>query len=437
MRVATILAITMWSAGCSLSDWARANFARDFQCPVEQVASRDQDYPRSAVYFAEGCDQTAAYVCTRQSGTVICELDVGSGGGSLSPVAGVRDAFRRDFGCQDVSVEHLGSYRFAVQGCSHAAVYRCTGRYATQGDCRREPESPSTGGEQATGPSSASAAPPPQASAAASVITPTDSDPQPTAMTVPTISGFSPSAGPPGTDVVIDGSGFSLRLYEDRVSINGITVPVRRASIDQLVVTVPEGASDGRLVVEVTGGGRGESSGRAESPDTFTVLASESSGATQGTSAATQPVDGTAGGSTQMQSTPSLAVEDVEVEWTDFEDGWTAEITFTAVAGSSVPGCGAAFFTDWNCRVTGRDFVEHRKLAARPDIVDANQAIAARALAFVTTPLRRMPSRCEVQVTFSWYPLGVRGGGCFIPPAQQATVATYCWTPEAVSTGPC
>jgi hypothetical protein len=83
----------------------------------------------------------------------------------------------------------------------------------------------------------------------------------------PTVSTFSPTAGQPGTDVAIDGSGFSLRIYENRVSLNGLVIPVRTASTTRLTVTIPEGAADGAFVVEVA------SAGAAQSAGIFDVLA--------------------------------------------------------------------------------------------------------------------------------------------------------------------
>ena len=70
----------------------------------------------------------------------------------------------------------------------------------------------------------------------------------------PTISGFAPAAGEPGTDVAIEGASFSLRIYENRVSMNGLVIPVRSASTTRLTVTIPEGAADGTFAVEVLPG---------------------------------------------------------------------------------------------------------------------------------------------------------------------------------------
>jgi hypothetical protein len=83
----------------------------------------------------------------------------------------------------------------------------------------------------------------------------------------PTVAGFSPPSGPVGTDVALSGTGFSLRIYENRVSLNGLVLPVRTASTTQLTVTIPEGAADGPFVVSVA------NAGEARSASSFDVLA--------------------------------------------------------------------------------------------------------------------------------------------------------------------
>jgi len=83
----------------------------------------------------------------------------------------------------------------------------------------------------------------------------------------PTMTGFAPVAGVPGTDVALEGTGFSLRIYENRVSLNGLILPVRTASTTRLTVTIPEGAADGAFVVDVA------NAGAAQSATVFDVLA--------------------------------------------------------------------------------------------------------------------------------------------------------------------
>ncbi len=75
----------------------------------------------------------------------------------------------------------------------------------------------------------------------------------------PQIAGFAPAAGPPGTDVVIHGGGFSMRIFENSVSLAGLVIPVRTASPTHLTVTIPEGASSGPFVVTVASAGQAQS----------------------------------------------------------------------------------------------------------------------------------------------------------------------------------
>jgi hypothetical protein len=77
----------------------------------------------------------------------------------------------------------------------------------------------------------------------------------------PVLTGFAPVAGVPGTDVALEGTGFSLRIYENRVSLNGLILPVRTASTTRLTVTIPEGAADGPFVIEVANAGAAQSAG--------------------------------------------------------------------------------------------------------------------------------------------------------------------------------
>lgn len=82
----------------------------------------------------------------------------------------------------------------------------------------------------------------------------------------PVVTGFAPSAGVTGTDVAIEGTGFSLRIYETRVSLNGLVLPVRTASTTRLTVTIPEGARDGVFLLDVA------NAGQAVSAAAFDVL---------------------------------------------------------------------------------------------------------------------------------------------------------------------
>lgn len=83
----------------------------------------------------------------------------------------------------------------------------------------------------------------------------------------PRVTGLDPPAAPPGTDVAIHGENFSIRIYENTVSLAGLVIPVRTASPTQLTVTIPEGAQSGSVVVTVS------NAGQAQAPAPFEVLA--------------------------------------------------------------------------------------------------------------------------------------------------------------------
>ncbi len=69
-----------------------------------------------------------------------------------------------------------------------------------------------------------------------------------------TISGFTPEAGPVGTTVVIEGSGFSALPSGNTVTFNGTVAVVTSASVTTLVVTVPAGATTGEIAVTAPDG---------------------------------------------------------------------------------------------------------------------------------------------------------------------------------------
>jgi ELWxxDGT repeat protein len=67
------------------------------------------------------------------------------------------------------------------------------------------------------------------------------------------ITDFSPSASPVGARVAINGTGFSTVKSENKVRFNGTLAIVRSATKTQLWVSVPIGATTGKLTVEVEG----------------------------------------------------------------------------------------------------------------------------------------------------------------------------------------
>jgi hypothetical protein len=66
-----------------------------------------------------------------------------------------------------------------------------------------------------------------------------------------TLSYFSPSSGPVGSEVALTGTGFSITPASNTVSINGTAATVLSATESRLVVTVPVGATTGLISVQV------------------------------------------------------------------------------------------------------------------------------------------------------------------------------------------
>lgn len=63
------------------------------------------------------------------------------------------------------------------------------------------------------------------------------------------ISNFSPSSGSAGTQVTIRGVGFSIIPAQNEVKFNGISTTVLSSTLTELVVTVPIGATTGKIQV--------------------------------------------------------------------------------------------------------------------------------------------------------------------------------------------
>jgi YD repeat-containing protein len=98
------------------------------------------------------------------------------------------------------------------------------------------------------------------------------------------ISGFSATQGAAGTQLTIDGTGFSTTPGNNTVTINGVTATVVSATATQLVVTIPVGATSG--VVSVQSG-----AASANSPTPFAVNNSDAAPVITGFS----PTGGAAG----------------------------------------------------------------------------------------------------------------------------------------------
>ena len=76
-------------------------------------------------------------------------------------------------------------------------------------------------------------------------------DPIPPAATAPTLTGFSPTSGPIGTVVTLAGTNFSTAVVENIVKFNGTVATVSAATATSLTVSVPTGATTGKISVEV------------------------------------------------------------------------------------------------------------------------------------------------------------------------------------------
>lgn len=72
-----------------------------------------------------------------------------------------------------------------------------------------------------------------------------------TAQNDPSITSFSPAEAAIGNTVVISGKNFSLEKTENKVMFNGVAAAVTSAKTTELSVTVPEGASNGKITVTV------------------------------------------------------------------------------------------------------------------------------------------------------------------------------------------
>ena len=81
----------------------------------------------------------------------------------------------------------------------------------------------------------------------------------------PTIASFSPTEGTPGTTVEIIGTNFSTVKTENTVKFNGASASVDIATATKLTVSVPNGATSGKIAVTVDGE-------TAQSSTDFTIL---------------------------------------------------------------------------------------------------------------------------------------------------------------------
>lgn len=70
------------------------------------------------------------------------------------------------------------------------------------------------------------------------------------------IASFSPERAVPGTDLTIRGQGFASEPARNRVFLGNVPLAIKRASEQELVVTLPVKIASGELLVDVVDGGR-------------------------------------------------------------------------------------------------------------------------------------------------------------------------------------
>jgi len=74
-----------------------------------------------------------------------------------------------------------------------------------------------------------------------------------TVVSSPVVTSFDPTSGGTGTVVTITGTLFSSTISDNTVTINGTSATVTAASSTQLTVTIPSGATTGKIAVTVNG----------------------------------------------------------------------------------------------------------------------------------------------------------------------------------------
>src|SRR5688572_10204665 len=117
-------------------------------------------------------------------------------------------------------------------------------------------------------------------------------DPIPPAANAPTLTGFSPTSGTIGTAVALTGTNFSTTLLDNTVKFNGTVATVSAATAASLTVSVPAGATSGKISVEVD-------NQTATSSNDFTVVAAVAPLTLTGFS----PTTGTAGTTVTLTGT--------------------------------------------------------------------------------------------------------------------------------------
>jgi len=70
----------------------------------------------------------------------------------------------------------------------------------------------------------------------------------------PTITGFTPSIGTPGTSVTINGTNFDTNIVNNNVKFNISNAPISTVSATSIVTAVPFGGASGHLSVATPAG---------------------------------------------------------------------------------------------------------------------------------------------------------------------------------------
>jgi YD repeat-containing protein len=161
---------------------------------------------------------------------------------------------------------------------------------------------------------------------------------------------FSPQAGPVGTTVTIAGAGFSTTPSNNTVTFNGTTATVVSSTANQIVTTVPTGATTGTIAVT-------SPSGSATSSASFTVT---SGGPAAPTITGFTPTTGAAGTSVSVSGTNfnTLAINNKVLFNTTLAPVTSA--TSTSIAAPVPPGATSGRLsvkTPYGTAVSSSDFI--------------------------------------------------------------------------------
>jgi gliding motility-associated-like protein len=197
-------------------------------------------------------------------------------------------------------------------------------------------------------------------------------------VSVPTITNFTPSSGPIGTTVIINGTNFSTTPANNTVAFNGTTSIVTASTATSITTTVPVGATTGLISVTV-------GTGTGVSATNFTVTASPIITITTQPSGFTACVGQTASFTTAASGTTNIIYQwqfspDGIVPYTDIVNGGGYSNANTATL--SINTTGNFGVGRYHCRING-DFAAEvisndeglfiNPVSAAPTVVGANR----------------------------------------------------------------